>query len=225
MALKLIGNGLSPFVRKARIALAEKGLTYEHDPMVPFGVSAEYKRKHPLAKIPLLEVDGRPIPDSSAIVAYLERIRPEPPLYPSDPYEYARAIWFEEFADGGMIATMGPKTFFPCVLKPLFGGKSEPDPADVAAAEKCVAEDCPKFWDYLERELGDNEYFVGNRLTIADIAVATGFVNLRYAGFAPERKRWPKLRAFIDRMHGRPSFKSAMEQDAPFAKRAGLVKD
>src|SRR4030095_12837187 len=54
MALKLIGNGLSPFVRKARIALAEKGLTYEHDPMVPFGVSAEYKRTHPLRETPLL---------------------------------------------------------------------------------------------------------------------------------------------------------------------------
>ena len=42
---------------------------------------------------------------------------------------------------------------------------------------------------------------------------------------ACKRKRWPKLRAFIDRMHGRPSFKSAMEQDGPFTKRAGLVKD
>ena len=46
MTLKLIGNGLSPFVRKTRIALAEKGLAYEHDPMVPVGVSAEYKKKH-----------------------------------------------------------------------------------------------------------------------------------------------------------------------------------
>ena len=112
------------------------------------------------------------------------------------------------------------------MLKPLFGGKTEPDPADVAAAEKCVAEDLPKFWDYLEREIGDNEYFVGERLTIADISVASPFVNLRHAGFAPERKRWPKLRAFLDRMHGRPSFKALIEQESPvFGKRAALIKD
>ena len=76
---------------------------------------------------------------------------------------------------------------------PQTAAPTSPDPADVASAEKCVAEEMPKFWDYLERELGDSEYFVGGRLTIADIAIASPFVNLRHAGFAPERKRWPKL--------------------------------
>src|SRR5262245_51637675 len=110
MTLKLIGAGLSPFVRKVRIAFAEKGLAYEHDPMAPFNLSAEYKRKHPLAKIPLLEVDGRPLPDSSAICAYLEKIQPQPALYPSDSFDHARAIWFEEFADGGLL--LGAVPFF-----------------------------------------------------------------------------------------------------------------
>jgi glutathione S-transferase len=225
MALTVLGGGVSPFVRKVRVFLAEKGVDYQFEPVNPFGPPEGWREISPLGRIPAFKDGDKIINDSSIICAYIERRFPKPALYPSDDYEYARAVWFEEFADGGMIATMGPKTFFPCVLKPLFGGKSEPDPADVASAEKCVAEECPKFWDYLEQELGDNDYFVGNRLTIADIGVATGFVNLRYAGFAPERKRWPKLRAFIDRMHGRPSFKAAMAEDAPFAKRAGLVKD
>ena len=96
----------------------------------------------------------------------------------------------------------------------------------MAAAEKMVAEELPKFCDYLERELGDHEYFVGERLTIADIAVASPFVNMRHAGFAPERKRWPKLRAFLDRMHGRPSFKKLIDEETPvFGKRSALITD
>ena len=81
MAFKIIGAGLSPFVRKARIFFAEKGVPYEHEPLVPFGVSAEYKRKSPLGRIPCLEHDGRALPDSSVICAYLEKLQPEPALW------------------------------------------------------------------------------------------------------------------------------------------------
>jgi glutathione S-transferase len=166
------------------------------------------------------------ITDSSVICAYLERRFPEPALYPSDPYEYARALWFEEFADGGMVPAAGPKVFLALVLKPLLAGKPEPDAADVAAAEKCVAEDLPPLWDYLERELGEREFLVGGRLTIADIALASPFVNLRHAGVAPERKRWPRLRAFLDRLHGRPSFKKLIEDETPiFGKRSARIAD
>lgn len=225
MALTVLGGGVSPFVRKVRAFLAEKGLDYQHEEVNPFTPPPGWRDISPLGRIPAFKDGDRIINDSSAICAYLERRFPKPALYPTDDYEYARALWFEEFADSGMTPVSGPKTFFPCVLKPLFAGKTEPDPADVAAAEKCVAEDMPKFWDYLEREIGDQEYFVGGRLTIADISVASPFVNMRHAGFAPERKRWPKLRAFLDRMHGRPSFKTLIEQDAPFSKRSVLVKD
>ena len=48
----LHGAPLSPFVRKARVALAEKGVDYELDPLVPFGVADEYKKLSPLKKIP-----------------------------------------------------------------------------------------------------------------------------------------------------------------------------
>ena len=225
MALTVLGGGVSPFVRKVRAFLAEKGLDYQHENVNPFGPPEGWREISPLGRIPAFKDGDKIINDSSVICAYLERRFPKPAFYPTDDYEYARAVWFEEFADGGMTPVSGPKTFFPCVLKPLFAGKTEPDPADVASAEKVVAEELPKFFDYLERELGDNEYFVGNRITIADISVASPFVNLRYAGFAPERKRWPKLRAFLDRMHARPSFKALIEQDAPFSKRSALIKD
>ena len=87
----LYGNGLSPFVRKVRVVLAEKNVAHEHDPVVPFNVSAEYKAISPLGKIPAYRDEKGALPDSSVISAYLEKRHPTPALYPIDPYEYARA--------------------------------------------------------------------------------------------------------------------------------------
>lgn len=208
MTLKLIGAGLSPFTRKTRIALAEKGLAYEHDPLPPFGLSAEYKRKHPLAKIPLLEIDGRPIPDSSAIIAYLEKIQPQPALYPSDPYDYARALWLEELADAGLVNGVAP-VFQQRVIGPLVFKR----PTDEALVKKAVEETLPPLFDYLERELGSNDYLVGNRFTIADIAVGSLLVNYRHGKGEIDPARWPKLAAYVERIHARPSFKGLIEED------------
>ena len=208
MTLKLIGAGLSPFVRKTRIALAEKGLAYEHDPMVPFGLSPEYKKKHPLARIPLLEVDGRPIPDSSAICAYLEKLQPQPALYPSDPFEYGRAIWFEEFADGGLVNITAP-FFQQRVLGPLLFKR----PTDESVVQKAATETLPPLFDYLEQELGNDDYLVGNRFTIADLAVGSLLVNYKHGRGEIDAKRWPKLAAYVERIHSRPSFKGLIEED------------
>jgi glutathione S-transferase len=216
MTLKLIGAGLSPFVRKVRIALAEKGLAYEHDPMVPFGVSAEYRRKHPLGKIPCLEVDGRPLPDSSAICAYLEKIQPTPALYPSEAYEYARAIWFEEFADAGLMPGAVP-FFQQRVLQPLFFKK----PGDEALVEKAATETLPPLFDYLEQELGGGDYLVAGRFTIADLAVGSVFVNYRHGKGEVDARRWPRLAAYVERIHARPSFKGLIEEDQRGIKAAG----
>jgi glutathione S-transferase len=226
MSLVVLGGSVSPFVRKVRVALAEKGLDYRHEQVNPFAPPAGWRELSPLGKIPAFKDGERVINDSSVICAYLERRFPKPPLYPTDDYEYARALWLEEFADGGMIPVAGPKIFFALVMKPLLGGRQEADPADEAAAAKTVAEDLPKLWDYLERQLGDDEFFVGGRLTIADVAVASPFVNMRHAGVAPERKRWPRLRAFLDRLHGRPSFKKVIEEETPiFGKRSVRITD
>jgi glutathione S-transferase len=226
MSLVVLGGSVSPFVRKVRVFLAEKGLDYQHEQVNPFAAPAGWREISPLGKIPALKDGDRTLADSSVICAYVERRHPEPALYPSEPYDYARALWFEEFMDGGVVPVAGPRIFFPLVLKPLLSGGKAPDAETEAAAKKTWTEDVPPLLDYLEKELGDGDYFVGGRLTIADIAVASPFVNMRHAGYAPERKRWPRLRAFLERLHGRPSFKKLIEEESPiFGKRAERIVD
>jgi glutathione S-transferase len=204
---KLHGANASPFVRKVRVALAEKNLPYELVPVVPFNLSAEFKRMSPLGKIPVLEEDdGYTLPDSSCILAYLERTRPEPSLYPKDAKDYGRALFLEEYADTRVVETFGP-VFFERVIKPRFF-KQEPDQARV---EEALGK-APAVLDWLESQLGDGPA-VGARFSIADIAIASPFVNWMHGGERVDAARWPKLAAFLERTWSRPSFKALIEEE------------
>src|SRR5262245_54420420 len=225
MSLVVLGANASPFVRKVRAFLAEKNVPYELDPVNPFAPPDGWRDLSPLGKIPALRDGARVLSDSSVICAYLERRFPSPAPYPSGDYDYARALWFEEYMDGGVVPIAGPRIFMPLVLAPMMSRK-DPDAATESAAAEVVAKDLPRFWDYLERELGEREYFVGEKLTVADLAIACPHVNLRHAGVAPERRRWPRLRAFLDRMLGRPSLKRLLEEETPiFGRRAERIRD
>jgi glutathione S-transferase len=206
----LYGISLSPYVRKVRVVLAEKGIPYEVDPVIPVNVSAEYKKISPLGKIPAWRDESGTLSDSSIIAAYLERVQPEPRLYPQAAYEFARALWYEEYADTAVVNVAGPKIFFERVVQPRFFNK----PTDEAVVAKAIEEDLPPLFDYLESELGNGDGIVGGRFSIADIAIASPFVNLRHAGVRPDPQRWPKLARHIDRVHARPSFKSVIDEES-----------
>ena len=157
----LYGAPISPFVRKTMVALAEKGVTYEHDPVVPAIAPAEFKRISkeisPLGKIPAYRDGDLTLPDSSVIIAYLERVQPSPALYPSDPRDYARALWFEEYGDGGLSPIVGPKIFFQKIAGPAFFKT----PTDEAVVNKAINEELPPLFDYLEGQLGTGDWLVG----------------------------------------------------------------
>ena len=206
---KVYGVSLSPFVRKVRVALAEKGIAYELDPVIPVNVSAEYKKISPLGKIPAYQDGDRTICDSSVICAYLERVKPEPALYPADAYEYARALWFEEYADGGLVSVVGPKIFFQKFVQPRFFNQ----PTDEAMVKTAVEQELPPMLDYLESQLTEAPVIAGTRFSIGDIALGSTFVQLRHAGFDVDAKRWPKLRRYVDHVHVRPSFKALIDEE------------
>ncbi len=206
----LYGANGSPYVRKVRVFLAEKGITYDHEPVIPFNVSPEYRKISPLGKIPAFQDGDVTLPDSSVICAYLERTRPEPALYPKDAADYGRALWFEEYGDSGINSVAGGKVFFPKIIAPLFFNR----PADEAAIAKTVQEELPPFYDYLEEQIGGRDYLVANHFSIGDIGVGTQFVNLRHCGVTPVPARWPNLARYLTGVLGRPSFKPLIEEEA-----------
>jgi glutathione S-transferase len=225
MSIVVLGGSVSPFVRKVRVFLAEKNQDYQLEQVNPFTPPEGWREISPLGRIPAMKDGERVINDSSVICQYLERRFPTPALYPSDDYDFARALWLEEYMDGGFVPISGPRIFLSLVLRPLMTRKPADEAAE-AAAREVVEKELPTFFDYLERQLGDRDYFVAGRVSIADISVASPFVNLRHAGVAPERRRWPRLRGFLDRMWGRPSFKKVIEEETPiFGKRSERIAD
>lgn len=223
MSYTLFGVNVSPFVRKCRAFMAEKGLVYSHESVNPFQPPANFRQLSPLGRIPALLDGDRAIFDSTAICLYLERCNPAPPLYPSDHYDYARALCLEEYIDSGMLPVAGPLVFRPLVMTPIV--TRQPLTREIKeAALEVVENQLGPMWDYLERQLGGNEYFVADTFSIADIAVASGHVGLWHGGVDPDPLHWPKLSAFLTRMWARPAFVALIaEEQKPWNQRAAVA--
>jgi glutathione S-transferase len=221
MSLTVIGAPLSPFVRKVRVVLAEKQLEYKLDPVSPFAPPADFEKISPLKRIPVLRDDSEGpealIPDSSVICAYLEKKFPTPALYPSSPFAYARALWFEEYADSDFVATTGLGMFRPVVLNALM--KKAPD---IDVARDTWETKVPRFLQYYEEQLNGRSHFIGDSFTIADIAVASPFVNVAHAGFAPDEARYPNLVRFLKATLARPSFAACVAHELKALAPTGL---
>ncbi|MCS5619823.1 MAG: glutathione S-transferase family protein [Myxococcota bacterium] len=208
MGIILYGAPLSPFVRKADVLLREKGVEFELEsvnimPMPDWFVEISPARRIPVLRDTDIGKEGPvgTIPDSSAICAYIEKKFPEPNLYPADPYEHGRAVWFEEYCDSELAGAIGMGIFRPIQFN-RFQGK-EPD---VAAAKKGYAEKLPKPLDYLEGEIGDSGFLVGDMLSIADVSLVCQLAQLALVAGPLDTSRWPKIAGLVERLSATDSF-------------------
>lgn len=198
----LFGNSFSPFVRKVLVVAAEKGIDLPVKNVRLGDANPDFRRASPFGKMPALADGDFAVSDSTAIVTYLEGTFPAVPMLPADPAHRARAIWFEEFADTMMSAIVF-KCFFNRVVGPLFLKQ----PGNEATAVEGETKDLPPLLDYLESVVpAPDGFLVGDCLSIADISVASMFVNFDHARCAVDRTAYPKTYAWVAAMHARPSF-------------------
>lgn len=210
----IYGASMSPFVRKVLAFAAEKGVAVELKVVGLGSPDPDFLAASPFRKMPAMRDGDFTLADSSAIVTYIEALHPEPALIPAEPRARARTIWFDEFADT-IMQPAGSKLFFNRIVAPRFLGRE----GDLAAAARAEAEDLPPVLDYLETEIPDGLHLVGGALTLADIAVATGFVNLDHAGFKLDRARYPRVAAFVEAILARPSFAEIVAKERRFLSR------
>lgn len=206
--IKLYGASASPFVRKVRVVLALKNLPYEHIPSMPWSKDPELARVSPLEKIPAL-VDGDvTLADSKVICRYLENAYPEVALYPRESGPRARADWFEEYG-GSALAEAAAGIFFQRFMRPVIL-KQE---VDEEAVDKLINQKLPPMLDYLESEVPAEGWLFGD-FGVADMALASPFVNAGYAGYSIDGERWPKLAALVERVKSHSAVAPLLEEEA-----------
>jgi glutathione S-transferase len=186
----------SHFNEKARWALDFKRIPHLRHSLMPGFHVPTIKRISGQTQVPVLQLDGAAIPDSTRIIEALERACPEPALYPSDAAERRRALDLEEYFD----EELGPylrRWIFHLVLpypefvratfiahastaaqfahramSPLLGSvmrrKMDINPATAQIARgKTLAA-----MDRLAQEIGPSGYLAGDRFTVADLTAA-----------------------------------------------------
>ncbi|MFY0533749.1 glutathione S-transferase family protein [Nannocystis pusilla] len=197
----IVGNYVSPYVRKVLVALDLKGVAYTIDPIIPFLGGDGFTALSPLRRIPVLVDGDLTLTDSTVICEYLDEVHPTPPLLPRDPALRARARWLEEFADTRMGEVFVWRVFAQLIVRPAVFGQQP----DTALIEKTLREDVPHVFDYLESQAPEDGFFCGE-LSIADIAVASFLRNAALAKVKPEPERWPRLAGLVERTLALPSF-------------------
>lgn len=208
------GASASPFVRKVLAYGAEKGIALELKQIGFASQDPDFREASPFGKMPGFRDGDFAISDSSAIITYLEALHPEPNLIPTEPKARARTVWYDEFADTIMVGAMG-KIFFNRIVAP----KVLNMPGDEAMATAAETKELPPILDYVERILPASGWFVEDRLTLADISIASPFVNMLHLGLPPKADKHPKLAAFVEKMHARPSFAAWIEREKKFFSR------
>lgn len=195
---------VSHYNEKARWALDYKSIAHELRVPMPglHGARALVLTRGKHRRLPVMELEGRRVGDSTAIIAALEAYQPDPPLYPADPAQKARALELEDFFDERLAPQMRRLVWHhtlqstDAIVDSLFADRApgrarflratapvvrpfvradygvSAESAEVALGEVLAA------MDRIEAELQPSGYLVGDGFSVADLTAAALFTPL-----------------------------------------------
>jgi glutathione S-transferase len=187
---------VSHYNEKVRWALDHKRLPHRRRAMIPGFHVPVVRWLSGQSRLPVLRIGGRTLVDSTAIIAAIEALQPDPPLYPAEPAQRQRALALEDYFDEevapelrrlfwwtyvdraadcaamatdgfGLLARTAFRASWP-VTRALFCRNMGIDAAQIEAAQRRLA----SHFDRLESEIGASGFLVGERFGIADLTAA-----------------------------------------------------
>jgi glutathione S-transferase len=215
---------ISPMCGKVRKALVAKQLDFE---VVEYpGLLAAKVKRMGVGLLPVLDHDGERIHDSTAILRFLESRHPDPPLLPTDPRDRALVELLEDWSDEALFWCEGYfRVCDPVAMRKTAALLTEGRPRHETPVMRFMAERVFKrkvraqglglldeativaitrsHFDRIETLLGDRDWLVGDRQSIADLAIAAQLGEfVRTSRFADELRARQRLWAWLERNPG-----------------------
>ena len=192
--LRLYDYAASANCLKVRILLAQLGASYERVPVDIFAgetLTDAFRAVNPARTTPVLEADGRFLPESAAILWYLAE---GTAFLPEEPFDRAQVLRWLLFEQADLVPAIGGLRFR------LLTGRLAPDDPEARSRAAAAAE----VLELLDRHLAAREFLAARRYTIADVALYA------YTHVAPEAgielSGYPAVVAWLARVERQPRF-------------------
>ncbi len=199
----VFGATYSVYVRSVRLALAEKGVSYDLVDIDVFalgGPPSDYLERHPFGRIPAFEHAGFRLYEARAIMGYVDEAFTGPSLQPSGSRERARMVQAMSVLDSYAYRTLVWDIYVERITRSASGGLADEDKIAAALPKAAV---CLRA---LAQIMDQGAWLAGTEISLADLLAAPMFARFR---LAPEGERLldshPELRRWWERMSQRSS--------------------
>ena len=200
---------LSPFCRKVRLVLAEKRIEVELIEERYWERDADFLRRNPAGKVPILRMNGRAMAESQAICEYLEETVPEPPLMPREAaarYEVRRLCgWFDDKFFHEVTRNLLYERVNKKITKEGF-----PESRNVKAGAKAIK----YHLDYMHWLLDQRRWLAGDAMSLADFAAAAHISALDYISDV-DWHRSENVKDWYAKIKSRPAFRGLLADQVP----------
>lgn len=200
--MKLLGTHASPYVRKVRLVLLEKGIPHTYLVDAPREPGSQVAKANPLGRIPALILDDDTcVFDSPVIAEYADTLNDSPVLIPrEDALARMRVKRWEALADGIMDSAVA-------VRNERIRTEEKQEAGNIDLHNLAIT----RALDHAAKQLGQRQWCEGAAITLADLALVSALIYLDLR--QPERD-WraahPNIAAWFERISARESVQTAM---------------
>jgi glutathione S-transferase len=210
MAIELYWGSGSPFAWRVLLMLEVKGLAYESK-LLQFSKGENkapaYLRLNPRGKVPTLKDGEFVLYESLAIMSYLDRKYPEPPLFGKTPEETG-LIWRALAECESYLVPAGDK-----VVRPIFFSRGLENIEEIQKAAQTLRHELK----IIDERLGNSQWLVGASISAADIglfplvqlllrAASKDAAQPLHLGLLPFAKEFPNAARWVQRIEALPNY-------------------
>lgn len=210
----LFHQPISPACRTVRLALGEKGITFELEETRDWERSEDLLALNPAGEVPVwLREDGKLIAGAYPIAEYLEEKLPMPPLIPGDLEERAEVRRLVDWFDRKFTVEVSGCLVYEKIVKRFLSAADGGGPPDMAVV-RAALHNVRYHLDYISYLMEQRTWLAGDAMSLADLTAAAHLSCLDYVGDVPWAQ-YPGAKEWYVRLKSRPSFRALLADHVP----------